>query len=137
MPSSAAAHRPRARRFEAAMREARSRSSAPLSPNGIVRDPVVSAAHAALKTPAARAALMAWPERALSGDLFVDIGRISLVNETQLKPQPDDEHDGYGKKPLRDPCDDIDFVHDVLRSVGLVPTKNTVLHAPISNKRNV
>jgi hypothetical protein len=103
----------------------------------MVRDPVVSAAHAALKTPAARAALLAWPERAPSDDVFVDIGRISLVNKTQLKPQPDGEHDGYGKQPLRDSCDDIDFIHDVLRSVSLVPTNNTLLHAPISNKRNV
>ena len=58
------------------MREARSRSTAPLSPNGIVRDPAVSAAHAALTTPAARAARVACTARAApSDDVFVDMDR--------------------------------------------------------------
>src|SRR5258707_13721653 len=97
MPSSAAPHRPRVRRFEAAMRKARSRSTAPLSPNGIVRDPAVSAAHAALKTPAARAAVGAWPARAdPSDDGFVDMGGTSLVHETELKKQPDGGDEGNG-----------------------------------------
>jgi hypothetical protein len=35
-----------------------------------------------------------------------------------LKREPDGEHDGDGKQPLCEPCDDICFiddVHDVLR----------------------
>ena len=86
MPRSAAPHRPRLRRFEAAMRNA---------------------------------AAVAWTGLAAPPDgVIVDMDSTSLVHETELKQQPDCGHDGYGEKPLRDSCDDIDFVHDVLRSVG-------------------
>jgi hypothetical protein len=37
-----------------------------------------------------------------------------LVPNGHLQPQPDDEDDGDGKKPLHEPCGEIDFVHDVL-----------------------
>src|SRR5258708_28026945 len=101
MPSSAAPHRPRVRRFEAAMRKARSRSTAPLSPNGIVRDPAVSAAHAALKTPAARAAVVAWPARAdPSGDVFVDLDGTPLIHPTGLEQHPACRPQANSAKPL-------------------------------------
>ena len=32
-----------------------------------------------------------------------------------MKHQPDEEHYGDRKKPLCEPCGEIDFVHDVLR----------------------
>src|SRR5258708_39787958 len=70
-------------------------------------------------TTAARAADVAWPARADPSEyVFVDMDGTSLVHETELKQQPDGGHDGNGEKPLCEPCDDIDFVHDVLRSVS-------------------
>ena len=92
------------------MRAASSRNNAPLSPNGIVRDPVVSAAHATLRTPAARVAIAAaWIARAVTAfdGVFTDMSTSPSVQQTELNHQPDSGHDGDCQKPLREPCDKI------------------------------
>jgi hypothetical protein len=71
-----------------------------LSPNGIVRDPVTSAAHAAFRTPDA------WP--AMPGPL------TGLV--------PPELHGAF---------------FDMVSFPFCCPVPNTVLRAPIRNKRNV
>jgi hypothetical protein len=38
------------------------------------------------------------------------------VHQTELHHEPDGEHDGYGKKPLCEPCGELELVHDVLLS---------------------
>jgi hypothetical protein len=35
-------------------------------------------------------------------------------HKTQLNPDADCEDDGDGQKPMREPCGEMDFVHDVL-----------------------
>jgi hypothetical protein len=40
--------------------------------------------------------------------------RPLLNRKTQLNADADCEHDGDGQKPLREPCGEMDFVHDVL-----------------------
>jgi hypothetical protein len=58
------------------------------------------------------------------------------VQKTELNHQPDGEHDGNGEKPLREPCGEMEFVHDVTLECQLFPTRNTLLRAPIRNKCN-
>ena len=40
-----------------------------------------------------------------------------FVPESQLKHEPDGEHDGDGKQAVRGPCDELCVIHNVLQSV--------------------
>lgn len=100
---------------------ASSRYSPPLSPKGIVRDPVVSAAHASLRPPAARAAQVAACDTSAAvsaDDELEDIVSAPFIHESQLKHESDGEHYGDRKQPLRESCGKMDLVHDVLQSVS-------------------
>ena len=48
------------------------------------------------------------------------INSAALVQQGQFERKADGEHDGDGKQPLCEPCNEIDLVHDVLR-IAVVP----------------
>ena len=48
------------------------------------------------------------------------INSPALVQQGQFERKADGEHDGDGKQPLCEPCNEIDLVHDVLR-IAFVP----------------
>jgi len=48
------------------------------------------------------------------------INSAAFVQQGQLERKADGEHDGDGKQPLCEPCNEIDLVHDVLR-IAFVP----------------
>jgi predicted aminopeptidase len=48
------------------------------------------------------------------------INSAAFVQQGQFERKADGEHDGDGKQPLCEPCNEIDLVHDVLR-IAVVP----------------